>query len=112
MKLDEWLTTSPDYERPVAQKLLELAASLPDAHVEPVSVGLFVKRRSTFAQLRTMTKWTALTVKLTREVSDPKPSRRVQRLGSRWFHTYNLTRADDLSNAIIEMIEQAYEADA
>ncbi len=56
------------------------AESLPDAHVEPVSVGLFVKRRRTFVQLRTMTKWTALTIKLTREVCDPHPSRR----GSDW----------------------------
>ncbi len=97
---------------PVARALLDVAASWPDVHVEPVSVGLFLKRHSTFAQLRTKKKWTALTVKLPGEVSDPRPSLRVQRLGSRWFHTYNLTAADDLTPELVELVEQAYDADA
>lgn len=110
MGLDEWLTTSPDHERPIALRLIELVDDLPDAIVEPVQVGLFIKRRSTFAQLRTMTRWTALTVKLARQVTDPEPSRRVQRQGSRVWHTYNLHAAHDL-DAVTDLVTEAYELD-
>lgn len=112
MTMDDWLATSPAYERPVALRLIELVHPWPDAIIEPVQVGLFLKRRSTFAQLRTMTKWTALTIKLPGEVTVPQPSRRVQRLGSRWFHTYNLTDEAGLTADLESMVEEAYEADA
>ena len=112
MTLPEWLTTSPAYERPVALRLVELTYGWPDVVVEPVQVGLFLKRHSTFTQLRTMTRWTALTIKLPVEVTFPEPSKRVQRLGNRWFHTYNLAGEDALTTDLSLMIEEAYEADA
>ncbi len=84
MSLAEWLDTSPPHERPVAERLVELVDRLPEAWVEPVQVGLFIKRGSSFAQLRTMTQWTALSLKLTREVTRPEPSRKVSRQGSRY----------------------------
>ncbi len=112
LTLDEWMASSPPYERPVAQRLIEVVSHLPDALLEPVQVGLFVKRRSTFTQLRTMTKWTALSVKLTREVTWPEPSRRVQRQVSRYYYTYNLAGADDLTADLEALIDEAYEADS
>lgn len=112
MPLADWLTTSPAYERPVAQRLIELVAPWPEAVVEPVQVGLFLKRQSVFAQVRTMTQWTALSIKLPVEVTFPEPSRRVQRLGNRWFHTYNLAGEDALTNDLMSMVEEAYEVDA
>ncbi len=110
--LDEWIASSPAYGRPVAQALIELVECMPQARVEPVQVGLFLKRRSTFAQLRTKTKWTALTVKLPREADDPEPSRRVQRQGSRFFHTYNLSVPGALTDDLIALIAEAYELDS
>ncbi len=110
--LNEWLAHAPAYERPVAQALIELAESMPDARVEPVQVGLFLKRRSAFAQLRTKTNWTALTVKLTRASDGPAPSLRVQRQGSRYFHTFNLMGPGALTDDLVALIGEAYEADA
>lgn len=112
MTLSDWLNTSPAYEQPVALRLIAHAQAWPDAVIEPVQVGLFLKRRSTFAQLRTMTKWAALTIKLPVEVSIPEPSRRVQRLGNRWFHTYNLAAEAELTSDLLSMVEEAYDADA
>lgn len=112
MTLSDWLNTSPAYEHPLALRLIARARAWPDAVIEPVQVGLFLKRRSTFAQLRTMTKWTALTIKLPVEVSIPEPSRRVQRLGNRWFHTYNLAAEAELTSDLLSMVEEAYDADA
>lgn len=111
LSLEEWLSSSPPHERPVADALLELVADLPDMHVEPVQVGLFLKRGSTFAQLRTMTRWVALTVKLAREVTDPEPSRKVQQQGSRFWHTYNLRTPDDLAR-VADLVVEAHHLDA
>ncbi|MGB3185516.1 MAG: DUF5655 domain-containing protein [Ornithinimicrobium sp.] len=111
MTLLTWLDTSPSYERPVALRLTAMVRSWPDVIIEPVQVGLFLKRRSTFAQLRTMTRWTALTIKLPGEVTVPEPSRRVQRMGSRWFHTYNLAGETDLTGEVMSLVHKAYEAD-
>ena len=112
MDLDEWLKTSPDHERPVAERLIQLVDHLPGAFLEPVQVGLFVKRNSNFAQLRTRTKWTALSIKLAREVPRPAPDLKIQRMGSRYFHTYNLRAAGDLTEFLEDLIAEAYELDA
>jgi hypothetical protein len=73
---------------------------------------LFVKRSSTFAQLRTKTRWVALMVKLPRVVTSPRPDLKVQSHGSSHFHTYNLRTPDDISPALLDLITEAYEADA
>ncbi len=112
MSLAEWLDTSPPHERPVAERLVELVDRLPEAWVEPVQVGLFIKRGSSFAQLRTMTQWTALSLKLTREVTRPEPSRKVSRQGSRYHHVYNLHHPNDLTPDLVELLTEAYEADS
>ncbi|MEE8599612.1 DUF5655 domain-containing protein [Euzebya tangerina] len=111
MSLEEWLETSPDHERPVAEKLIDLVGYLPDARIEPVQVGLFIKRSSNFAQLRTMTKWSSFTIKLGREVPRPAPDRKIQRMGSRFFHTYNLHRPEDLTETLAELLGEAYDFD-
>lgn len=112
MSLEEWLDTSPPHERPVAERLLEVVDGLPEAWAEPVQVGLFIKRNSSFAQLRTMTRWTALSLKLTREVTRPEPSRKVGRHGSRYHHVYNLHSPDDLTPDLVELLTEAYDADS
>lgn len=48
MTLPAYLETSPAYERPIAEAVIAHVGTLSDAVVEPVSVGLFLKRDSTF----------------------------------------------------------------
>ncbi|WP_370327145.1 DUF5655 domain-containing protein [Euzebya sp.] len=112
MTLEEWLATSPPHERPVAERLIEAVAELPDAWVEPVQVGLFVKRSSTFCALRTMTRWTALSLKLPRVVTAPEPDRKVQSQGIVHHHTWNLRRPEDLTDELIGLLGESYDFDA
>ncbi len=111
MTVADYLETSPVYERPIAEALIAHVATLPDAVVEPVSVGLFCKRGSTFAQLRTMTKWVSLGLKLPRVVGNPTPDRKVQQYSpGHHHHVWNLRSLAAL-DPLLDLIDEAYEAD-
>ena len=112
MSMATYLETSPAYERPIAEAIIAHVGTLPDAVVEPVSVGLFLKRGSTFGQMRTMTKWVSLSLKLPRVVTDPTPDRKVQEYSpGKHHHVWNLRGLADL-DPLLDLIDEAYEADA
>ena len=53
-------------------------ATVGPVHVEPVSVGIFLKRSRSFAELRPMQRWVALSFSLSRRtVSHPRITRQV-----------------------------------
>lgn len=112
MSLEEYFATAPAHEAPIAEVVLAHVRTLPEAHVEPVQVGLFFKRSRSFAQLRTMTRWVALSLILPRVVTSPEPSRKVQRIGSsQYHHVFNLHHPADVTRAVRDLITEAYEAD-
>ena len=76
MSLEEYFSTGPAHERPVFEAVMRHLETVGPVHVEPVSVGIFLKRSSTFAQLRPMQKWVALSFSLGRKVSHPTIVRR------------------------------------
>jgi hypothetical protein len=63
MSVADYFATGPDFERPVFEAVMEHLESVGPVHVEPVSVGIFLKRAQSFAELRPKTKWVALTVR-------------------------------------------------
>ena len=111
MTLDDYLATAPDHERPVAEALIAHAATLPEAVVEPVSVGLLVKRRSTFVTARTRTRWVSVSLKLPRVVTDPTPDRKVQQHAGAHHHVWNVRTADELRPRL-SLVDEAYAADS
>lgn len=61
MTLEEYFSTGPDFERPVFDAVLAYLETLGGPfHVEPVSVGVFVKTHRSFIELRPLTKWVNL----------------------------------------------------
>ncbi|CAN5571816.1 hypothetical protein BH11ACT8_BH11ACT8_11350 [soil metagenome] len=110
MPIDDYLATAPEHERPIAELLAAHVGALPEAVVEPVSVGLLFKRRSTFAQSRTMTRWVALGITLPRVVGEPTPSRKVQSYPGGHHHVWNLRTAADLDDRLFDLLDEAYEA--
>ena len=111
MSVEDYLATAPEHERPVAAALIAHAAGLEEAVVEPVSVGLILKRRSTFVMARTMTRWVSLGISLPRVVADPAPDRKVQQYSSTYHHVWNVRTVDDLL-PLLSLVDEAYEADA
>ena len=52
MSLEEYFSTGPERERPIFEAVIDHLESIGPVVVEPVSVGIFLKRSRTFAELR------------------------------------------------------------
>jgi hypothetical protein len=109
LSIDEYFSTGPEHERPVFDEVHAHLASLGEVHVEPVSVGIFFKRGRTFAQLRPMTRWVALSFVLSRTVADPRIARKVQSQGSRHHHVVNLRVPADVDEAVRGWLREAFD---
>ena len=60
MTLEEYFSTGPPHERPVFEAVLAFLETLGPMHVEPVSVGVFIKTDRSFVELRPRNKWVNL----------------------------------------------------
>jgi hypothetical protein len=108
MTIEEYFSTGPPYERPIFEAVMAALADVGPVHVEPVSVGIFLKRGANFAQLRPMTKWVAMSFSLRREVRHPLIVRKVVPYSGKYFHVANLTGPDDLDDRLVELLTEAY----
>lgn len=117
MTLDDYFSTGPERERPIFDAVWEHLDGLEDdegngVYVEPVSVGIFFKRRRTFAQLRPMTRWVALSFNLNRRLVDDRLSRKVVEHGGRHYHVVNIAGPDEIDDRIRDWLTEAFLDDA
>jgi hypothetical protein len=108
MALEDYFATGPAHERPIFDEVVRHLATVGPVHVEPVSVGIFLKRARTFAELRPMRRWVALSFSLRRQVRHPTITRRVLPYGGRFFHVANLRGPDDLDDELRDWLTEAY----
>jgi hypothetical protein len=108
LTIEEYFATGPPHERPVYEVVAAHLARLGEVHVEPVSVGIFFKAGRTFAQLRPMQRWVALSFVLPRTVRSPRLSRKVQQEGTRHHHVVNVRRPEDVDDEVLGWLTEAY----
>lgn len=108
MTLDEYFSTGPPHERPVFEAVMRHLDTVGAVHVEPVSVGIFLKRAGTIAELRPMTRWVAMSFSLRRRVAHRTIVRKVQQYRGRWFHVANLAGPGDLDDELRAWLTEAY----
>lgn len=108
MSLAEYFSTGPQHERPIAEAVIAHLRTLGPLHVEPVSVGIFLKRAQTFAQLRPKDRWVALSFSLPRRVQHPLITRKVVAYHGRYHHVANLRTPDDLDDRLRSWLTEAY----
>jgi hypothetical protein len=109
MSLDEYFSTGPDHERPVFDAVMAHLVTLGPVHVEPVSVGIFLKRDGrTFTQLRPMMRWVAMSFALNRRVDHPTITRKVIPYHGRNYHVANLRSPADLDDELRTWLTEAY----
>jgi len=108
MTLDEYFSTGPPREKPIFDVVMAHLDTVGPVHVEPVSVGIFLKRSRTFAELRPKTKWVALSFSLRRKVTHPLIKRKVMQWNGRYYHVANITDPDDLDDDIRNWLTEAY----
>lgn len=108
MTLEDYFSTGPPHERPVFDAVMGRLDGVGPIHIEPVSVGIFLKRTQTFAQLRPMTRWVALSFSLPRRVEHQRITRKVEQYHGRYYHVANLRGPDDVDDRIGDWLVEAY----
>jgi hypothetical protein len=108
MTIDAYFATGPEHERPIFDEVMHHLSTVGPVHVEPVSVGIFLKRARTFAELRPMRHWVALSFSLTRQVHHPTIVRKVVAYHGRQFHIANIARPGDIDDDIRSWLTEAY----
>ena len=110
MTLDEYFSTGPAFERPVFDAVVEHLRGLGEPFLEPLSVGVFVKRDGVgVLQLRPMTKWVALYLFMSRRVQDRRISRKPIEYGRIWFHVVNLRTPEEVDDVVRGWITEAWD---
>jgi hypothetical protein len=108
MTVEEYFATGPDFERPVFEAVMARLEPLGRVYVEPVSVGIFLKRAGSFAELRPLTRWVALYLFLPSLPEHPRITRRIPMSGERTCHVIRLYGAEDVDDLVAEWLELAY----
>ena len=108
MSLDEYWATAPPHERPVAELVLAHLRMLGPVTIEPVSVGILVKHRRTFVELRPMTKWEAVSFVLPRRVEHPRIARTMRATGALTAHVVNVRTPDEVDDTLLDWLAEAY----
>ena len=108
MTLEEYFSTGPERERPIFEAVMAHLDTVGPVHVEPVSVGIFLKRSRSFAQLRPMVRWVALSFALPRRLTSARIARRPESGGSRTWHVVNLRTADEVDDEVRDWLTEAF----
>ena len=112
MSVDEFFSTGHARERPIYEAIMARLSLLDDVVIDPVQVGIFFKRGPTFAELRPMTRWVAVTFVLERRLESPRLSRKVSRVGAggRWYHVVNVDDAEQVDDELLDWLTEAHAA--
>jgi len=108
MTVEDYFATGPPHERPVYEAVVGYLRTLGPIHVEPVSVGIFLKASGSFVELRPMTRWVAMSFPLPRRVSHPLIARKPYDTGARVYHVVNLRGPDDLTDQVRDWLAESY----
>jgi hypothetical protein len=108
MSVEEYFSTGPAHERPIFEAVMAHVATLGPVNVEPVSVGIFLKRAQTFAQLRPRDHWVAMSFSLPRKVQHERIVRKVMEYSGRYWHVANLRTPEDLDDRLRDWLTEAY----
>ena len=109
MSLEEYFSTGPPHERPVFDAVMEHLSTVGPVHVEPVSVGIFLKNPHKFAELRPMQRWVALSFSLSRRADHRTIVRKVMPYGGRFYHVANVAGPDEFDAGLRDLLTQAYD---
>ena len=110
MPLDEYFASAAPHERPVFEAVYGYVATLGPIHVEPVNVGIFLKKGGSYVELRPKSKWVAMWFALPRRVTHPRITRKpIDSGGMRVYHVANLRSPDDLDDDLRELLAESYD---
>jgi hypothetical protein len=108
MTLEDYFATGPERERPIFEAVMGALDGVGPVHVEPVSVGIFLKRGRRFAELRPAQRWVALSFSLRRRVDHATIVRKVIPYNGRYYHVANLRTPEDFDDTLASWVIESY----
>ncbi|MEX2081674.1 MAG: DUF5655 domain-containing protein [Dehalococcoidia bacterium] len=108
MTVDQYYAARPAYERAVFEAVREHLESLGPFHVEPVGVGILVKRGRTIIELRPKQRWVSVSFVLNRRVDHPRITRTSRGSGSWCYHAVRAHSADDIDDQVRQWLTESY----
>lgn len=110
MTLEEYFSTGPERERPIFEAVMAHLSTLGPVHLEPVSVGIFIKKSGSFLELRPKTRWVALSFPLPRKVQHSKIARKPIVAGALTYHFVNMRGPEDVDDDVRAWLTESYHA--
>lgn len=111
MTEDEYFATGPAFERPIYEEVKDLLlAADKSVRIEYVSVGVFFKKKTNFAELRPLTKWTKLLFKLSRDFTHPSITKKWPG-PSRTYYEMKLFTPADVTDEVRGWLAEAAASD-
>jgi hypothetical protein len=107
MGVDDYFATRPEYERHIYDAVVGHLLTVGTIDVEAATVGILVKRRRTFVELRPKQKWVELSIMLTRPIDDPRVSRRIVVSRARFAYLFRLRSAADVDEDLRELLTES-----
>lgn len=108
LELAAYFATADPREQPIFATVHDHLSSLGEVLVEPVAVGIFLKRDRSFVELRPMTQWVALSWPMPRRIDHLRITRKPLRSGERWYHVVNLRDAGEVDNELRDWLTEAW----
>src|SRR5438105_323542 len=108
LTLEEYFATGPAHERPIFEAVLARLAGAGPVHVEPVAVGLFLKRARTFAELRPRDRWVNLSFSVPYNIASPRIQSRVRAGPGKTYYVVRLHAPEDVDAEIERWLLDAY----
>ena len=99
MSLEDYFSTGPRHERPIFEAVMARLAGAGPIHVEPLAVGLFLKRARTFAELRPRDRWVNLYFTV---------PYRIQASAGRTYYVVRLHSPADVDAEVAQWLLDAY----
>ena len=109
MTLEDYFATGPPHERPIFEAVLRHVERVGPVFVEPVSVGIFLKRAGGFCELRPKDRWVAVSFTLRRQVRHRCIKRKVIAYNGKYWHVANVAAAEDLDDELLGYLTEAYQ---
>lgn len=114
MTIEDYFATGPSFERPIFEAVRDFVAELGDVTIEPVQVGIFFKRPSSWIQLRPKRSWVSLTFPLRRNTVSHrtiknKPMSNGRESSVMWFAA-NLERPEDFDDDLQTLLAESWDS--
>lgn len=112
MTIEDYFSTGPSFERPVFDAVVQFVETLGPVIIEPVSVGIFFKKPSSWIQLRPKRTWVALSFPMRRDVRHRtirnKPMTNGRDSSMQWF-VANLEVPRDLDDDLRDLLAESFD---